>query len=253
MSDLKALQAEFARALLSSETPTPSTIRTAVCGPAERRFAVYRNNVTSGLVDALATRFPVTSQLVGDEFFRAMARVYVAREPPRSPIMVLYGETFPAFLESFEPAAKLPYLGAVAALEMARGRAYHAADRTHLDSSAFLALKPERVGATRVKLHPSSSILISRFPIVSIWEAHQGVDEPGPLQSWQPEDALVHRVGHDVALKRLPPGVATFLALIKKGATIAASAEAAGHSTNAFDAAAAFAVLVGSNIAIDLY
>ncbi len=253
MSDLTTLQVEFVQALFNSGTPPPGTILSAVPGPVDRRFAVYRNNVTSGLVDALATRFPVTRQLVGDEFFRAMARVYVAHEPPRSPIMVLYGETFPAFVESFEPAEKLPYLGAVAALEMARGRAYHAADRTPLDFSAFLALRPERVGATRVKLHPSSSILMSHFPCVSIWEAHQGDDEPGPIESWQPEDALVHRVGHDVALKRLPPGVATFLALVNKGATIAASAEAAGHSTNAFDAAAAFAVLVGSNIAIDLY
>src|SRR5271166_952215 len=123
MSDLDDLQNEFASSLMNGAKPVPAAIRGAACGPAERRFAVYRNNVMVGLVNALATRFPVTLRLVG--------------EPPRSPVMLLYGTTFPTFIKRFEPAAAIPYLSEVAWLEMARGRAYHAADAKPLDASAF--------------------------------------------------------------------------------------------------------------------
>ncbi len=40
-----------------------------------RRFAVYRNNVAASLIEAMVQRFPAVCAIVGDEFFRAMARV----------------------------------------------------------------------------------------------------------------------------------------------------------------------------------
>lgn len=252
MSDLRNMQSEFAAALTNGAHPVPALIRGAARGRAERRFAVYRNNVAVGLVNALAARFPVTQRLVGEEFFRAMARVYVEREPPRSPVMLLYGTTFPAFIARFEPAAGVPYLGDVAWLEMARGRAYHAADRTPLDASAFAALTPERLAGTRTKLHPSVSVMSSCFPVVSIWAAHQQPGEPGPLASWEAEDALIARPYGEVEVRRLPPGVAAFLRELEAGAAIGAAMATAQSAVDNFDPAAAFAELIGANIAIRL-
>jgi hypothetical protein len=88
MSDLARVQTAFTRAILQPGVPVPSCVRGAVRGRADRRFSVYRNNVVAGLVSALRTRFPVVEQLVGPEFFRAMARHYVAAEPSRSPVML---------------------------------------------------------------------------------------------------------------------------------------------------------------------
>jgi len=113
----------FARALLDPVHAVPAAIRGAARRRADRRFAVHRNNVVVGLINALAERFPVVSRLVGDEFFRAMARLYATMRPPASPLMMLYGETFPEFIDAFAPAAALPYLGDIARLEYARGRA----------------------------------------------------------------------------------------------------------------------------------
>jgi len=252
MSDLYALQKEFASAVTTPDRPVPGAIRGAARGQAERRFAVYRNNVMVGLVDALATRFPVTLRLVGEEFFRAMARAYVEREPPRSPIMLLYGETFPAFIANFGPASTIPYLDAVASLEMARGRAYHAADARPLAAADFAALSAERLSETKVWLHPSVSVLPSRFPVVSIWEAHQGAFDPAPLDSWEAEDALVSRPFNEVEVSRLPLGVAAFLRELAAGATIGAAVDTGGRSVDRFDPTAAFAVLIGANLAIGL-
>jgi hypothetical protein len=252
MSDLYGLQKEFASAVTNPDRPVPGAIRGTARCRAEWRFAVYRNNVMVGLVDALATRFPVTLRLVGEEFFRAMARAYVEREPPRSPIMLLYGETFPAFIANFGPASTIPYLDAVASLEMARGRAYHAANAKPLAAADFAALSAKRLSETKVRLHPSVSVLSSRFPVVSIWEAHQGAADPAPLDSWEAEDALVSRPFNEVEVSRLPPGVEAFLREVAGCATIGAAAEAARRADDRFDPTAAFAVLIGANLAIDL-
>jgi hypothetical protein len=66
-----------------------------------RRFAVYRNNVQHGLTRALAARFPVVEALVGAEFFTAMARVFAAEAPPRDPVLLRWGDAFPASSTAF--------------------------------------------------------------------------------------------------------------------------------------------------------
>ena len=147
MSNLPDLQRSFTQALLDPSTHVPGAIRGAMHHESEHRFAVHRNNVTVSLVAALAARFPVVERLVGEEFFRAMARAYVKREPPRSPVLLHYGATFPGFIEEFEPARTLAYLGDVARLELARGRAYHAADATPVGTEAFAACRASSLGA----------------------------------------------------------------------------------------------------------
>ncbi|HYA81246.1 MAG TPA: DNA-binding domain-containing protein, partial [Methylocystis sp.] len=153
----------FAQALLDPTLPPP-------CGLPERRFAVYRNNVVVGLVDALAERFPVVLRLVNEEFFRAMAGAHVRRTPPSSPILAQYGAEFPAFIEGFASARELPFLADVARLEYAVGLAYHAADATPLpleDIAEALKSQPDR----RLVLHPSVQLASSRHPIVDIWRS----------------------------------------------------------------------------------
>ena len=62
------------QAVLDAEADVPSPVVRRNGGSPARGFAVYRNNVYSSLIDVLESRFFVTSRLVGDEFFRAMAR-----------------------------------------------------------------------------------------------------------------------------------------------------------------------------------
>ncbi len=207
MLDLAHVQSTFAQALLDSSAAVPPAVRGAARRKAERRFAVYRNNVLTGLVSALAARFPVVQRLVGDEFFREMARVYVAQEPPNGPILMQYGETFAAFIDGFAAAAPVPYLGDVARLEMARGRAYHAADVVPLAAQTFTTVRADRLASTRVKVHPSVSIIGSRHPVYSIWYANQDMDRYVPIVPWGPEigpggEARPGRRGAQAACRR---------------------------------------------------
>src|SRR3712207_2075587 len=108
MAELASFQAEFVRELFASE---PSTARFG------RGIAVHRNTVATALINAMAASYPTIEQLVGAEWFRACANVYVRAHLPRSPVLALYGETFPEFLSTFEPAAMLPYLAHVARID----------------------------------------------------------------------------------------------------------------------------------------
>ena len=54
-------------------------------------FAVYRNTVLKGCIDALQANYPTVCQLVGDDWFRAAAAVFARSQPPREGLLVDYG------------------------------------------------------------------------------------------------------------------------------------------------------------------
>jgi hypothetical protein len=249
LQELLDTEERFAASLLDPKAPLPDSISNAGGPSAQRRFAIYRNNVAAAITSALAARYPVVQRLVGEEFFRAMARVYVISEPPRSPVVLLYGETFPAFLAKFPPAAAIEYLADVARLEFARGRAYHAADRLPLGNEALASLDLAGLGELRFWLHPSLSLVWSRFPIVSIWKAHQR-DEIGPIEEWSAEAALVVRPALDVDVYRLPPGGFSFISCLKDGATLSSALEAGAAAAADFDVTANLAVLFAAKVIV---
>lgn len=251
MRTLMHLQDDFADALFSMTSPVPSCVKGAAIRRADRRFAVYRNNVAVGLIEALGSRFPVVKRLVGQEFFHALARAYILREPPFSPLLIRYGETFPAFIEEFEAAKPLPYLPDMARLELARGRAYHAADAEPLPRAAFANLQAEEIGGIRVMLHPSVSVLTSTFPVLSIWRANQ-TDAVDAIENWAAESVLIARPFLAVETMRLGSGVDTFLLALQSGAAIGQAVEAAAATVPSFSAADGLATLIGQNLAVAL-
>jgi hypothetical protein len=79
-------------------------------------------------IEALVARFPVVRRLAGDESFLAMARRFVASEPPRTSTLHQYGDTFPRFLRRQGKSASIEYVADIAELEMAWSKACRAAD-----------------------------------------------------------------------------------------------------------------------------
>ncbi|MCF5131895.1 HvfC/BufC N-terminal domain-containing protein, partial [Pseudomonas sp. PA-6-4F] len=88
-----SIQQTFAEALLAPQAACPEGVFSSNGAEPASRFAVYRNNVHSALINALAAAYPVARQLVGDEFFRAMAGLYAQAHPPTSPLISEYGGT----------------------------------------------------------------------------------------------------------------------------------------------------------------
>lgn len=238
MPRLAEQQRDFAAALLDPELPVPPGLVGPDGEPSLKRFAVYRNNVVAGLTDALKDAYPAVHRLVGTDFFRAMARVYVAIEPPRSPIMLDYGAGFPDFIGSFEPAASLPYLADVARIERAWSEAYHAPEAAPLELAAFAAIDPDQLPAIRLRLHPSVRFVRSRFPALTIWQMNVGDGVPAPVDfDAGGEDALIVRPMADVEVRLLPAGSFEFIQELANESSILAGLEAGLTANPRFDLA----------------
>ncbi|RZL87617.1 MAG: DUF2063 domain-containing protein, partial [Variovorax sp.] len=96
-STLAEFQRRFAHALLAPSADRPDEIPHDPLA-AQPAFAVYRNTVMKGCIDALEANFPAVAQLVGRDWFRAAAALHVAQTPPCEPRLLHYGQDFPAFL-----------------------------------------------------------------------------------------------------------------------------------------------------------
>ena len=243
------IQSDFACALLDADKPVPQAIASSGARAPQKRFAVYRNNVMIGLIEALRARFPVAEKIVGADFFAAMARVFVTAHPPRSPLLLHYGDAFADFIESFPPAAELPYLADVARLEAARTRAYHAADAAPLDPKHWRTLDPQILPRMRIALHPSMQVVRSNHPVVTIWAMNAGERELAPIEDWRGEDALIARPALEVEVRQLPPGGAAFLAALMDGTSFGVAAERTASRHPEFDLPANLAGLIGAGLA----
>lgn len=234
--DSRAAQAAFAAACLDPDLSAPAGIAVAVAGAGERarRFAVHRNNVVASLTDVLAANFPAVRSLVGEEFFRAAAGVFVRAHPPATPVMARYGDGFADFLAAFPPAAGVPCLADVARLEMLVLEAFHAADAVPLAPADLSGLAPEAAGRLRLALHPAARRMRSRWPVTALWEMNTGRRPLAEPASWEGEEVLVSRPRWRVEVTALPPGAPTFLdAAASRAASLAEAAEAALRTAGA--------------------
>lgn len=239
-------QQAFFEALLDPDQPPPAGLTTWNGSDPATRFAVYRNNVMASLIDALADTYPVTQELVGEAFFRAMARLFVLAEPPRSRVLAFYGQSFPDFVEHFPPAASVPYLADVARLEMLRVHACHAADDDVLSIASLAEIMTDANALPDLQpaFHPSVSLLRSPYAVVSLWAAHQGITELASVDPHVPEQALVVRPDLEVEVMMLDAGAGDFVAHLMQGASLGHAAEQAARAHPGFDLARILGLLI---------
>lgn len=230
----------FARATLDPDAPVPAGLRAHHGREPVRRFAIYRNNVVASLIAALRAQFIAVERLVGVDYFKALARAYISAEPPRSPLMFEYGDSFPGFIAAFPPLRHLPFLADVARLDRAQVRAYHAADAEPLTAELLSDLPEEALEGLHVACHPSLFLLRSPWRAFDIWHANrletsaQGFDPRGA------QDAIVVRPALEVQTWPVKPATALLLerlarplalsALFAELETAGIAGEVAGHA-----------------------
>jgi putative DNA-binding protein len=213
---------------------------------------VSADDAVVSTIAALMARFPVVRRLAGDESFFAMARLFVASEPPCPCALRQYGDTFPRFLRHRGKSASIQYVADIAELEMAWAKACSAADGRPVDARtiAFLGLKKH--SGMRVTLHPSVYLVASRFPIVTIWRNNQSDGEVAMIDRWRAEAALVARPFLEVEVRCLPPGGHAFVSALAEGHTVVAAAAAGVAVAPDFDIASNLAILADANVVVGL-
>lgn len=227
---LADFQDAFAAALLATGASTVDPAVQALV--AQPGFAVYRNTVLAGCIDALQANYPTIASLVGEEWFRAAAAVHARAHLPTQPSLLLYGESFPAFLAAFPPAQELGYLPAVAAVDRAWSEAHVAADDPVFDPSALAALSAPAMGDLTLRPRAATRWVWSdTWPIHTLWSRNRmdGAHEAGDIR-WAGEGVLLARPLGAVLAAPLSSGGARLLDACAAGRSIE---EAVGRTLDA--------------------
>lgn len=241
-------QAEFTAGLLDPARPAPDGLTDGAGVPTTKRFNVYRNNVAVSLTEALIAAFPVIYKLVGDEFFRAMAGVYLRLHPPASPLMMHYGQEMPKFLMRFGPAKALPYLPDMARLELAMRESYHAADASPISPDALSALSPDELMAARVTLAPAVTFISSSHPIFGIYAMNTRAEAPRPGKDG--ETVLITRAQFDPEQHLITEADAEFLTALRAHHSLGVALSKAGPG---FDLGSLLGLLLRQNAVTALH
>jgi len=226
---LERFQDAFDAALAGDETSLVPWLDGSADG-----LSVYRNTVRKGLIDAVLAAFPAVERLVGTEWLRAAADVYVRDHPPAVASLSLYGEDFPEWLARFEPAQGMPYLAGVARLDRFWLEAHMAADAPVLGAEAFEGLSAEDLERVRAAPHPSVRLAWFDANIPSLWLANRpgaGAFEDFELTD-DGEAALIVRPELEVRARVLDESTHAFAAACLRGDSLAAAAVAAGEGAD---------------------
>ena len=163
--------------------------------------------------------FPAVERIVGEDFFRAMARGLCAgraadvagaprlRRPP-SPI------SSPASPRR-RPSPTCPtWRGS-----RRRWReAYHAARRrTTVARGARRRVAEAELPGLTFTLHPSLRLVRSRWPALTVWRMNVSDVPTTPVDFSVAEDALIVRPGAEVEVRIVPPGGAAFVTALAAG------------------------------------
>jgi len=243
---LRDLQAAFAAHVTGADR---ADLLAAVAGDtiaAAARLGIYRHHVFESLGTALAATFPTVQALVGADFFRRLARDFVALSLPAQPVLAEYGAGLPAFIAGYEPAGGLPYLADIARLDWALNLAFHAPEGRRLAGADLAAIASESLPSMSLALSAGAALLRSRYPLDRIWQASQpgAAGETVDLNSGG-ADLLILRRAHDAAFVSLSAGEAALIAFLIEAKSLEIAAAAALQVDPSFDLSISFARLLG--------
>lgn len=157
-------------------------------------FAVYRNTVLKGATDALVANFPTIERLVGTDWLRSAAAIHARLSPPSDSRLLNYGADFPVFLDNFEHAQDMHYLGDIARLDLLWTQVHCADEEPSVDMNALARLCPTELA--KLKLIPRATsrwIWFPDCPAYTLWHLNrEQLPIPEELD-WQGEGALLTR------------------------------------------------------------
>ncbi len=210
---LNEIQAQFKDMILAPKNPGEAFVDIFEANdiPLSNRLDVYRNNVISGLGNALIANFPLLEKLVGRDFLSSMVHAYIIAHPPASGCLTFYGCNFDEFVAGFAPATHLPYLPDVARLEILGNQAYHAKDDEALSAQDIAAVPPEKLEYLELKCRDSVHLLQSSWPLHAIRAYCLDEKMNAPDINSGGVCLLIHRPHLDVKIVEIPADEYKFL------------------------------------------
>ncbi len=169
MPQLCELQQAFAEAIVEGKYHAATTAM-AADGLALRSMALYRRLIRNNYVQVFKVTYPVLYRLVGEAYFRTVARGYLKHYPSTSGDLFLYGRHLPALLQRINAP---PLLIELARLEWACHEIHQAADSMPVSQERIQALASVDPSQVTFHLHAASRLLSFPVPVHRVWQALQ--------------------------------------------------------------------------------
>jgi hypothetical protein len=241
-ADPASAGALFTQGLLDPTSPVPDEVR----GGSARRFGVYRNNVTTSLVRAMESSFPVVRRLLGEDYFAGFTREFVQKHPPRSPLLFEYGAEFSAYLASATDLKGYPYLSDIARLEQQVRISYHEENADTLKATELTQISEDELIQTVFTPHPAAAILSSEYAIHAIYRANRSAQAESVDDIQKPQSILVTRPEFEVELNSLTTDQHEFFQSLINGSPFGDAADAAFDVNEDFDLTNAITLLLAT-------
>lgn len=185
---------------------------------AEQQISIYRGSIFGGLKKALAETYPVTKELVGDDFYNMMLGEYIKTYPCQVQDLNDYGEELPDFIRGLKQARSIPYLADIAQLEWFCNSALNTEiQKNNLVDLEFLNTK--QITELKLNLPNGSALLQSNYPVDEIWEMHQNDIEKELELTEELVNLIVWNSGLAIKVDKLTLEQFCFLDNINKGLT----------------------------------
>ncbi|QHG65603.1 HvfC/BufC N-terminal domain-containing protein [Pseudomonas putida] len=213
-------------------------------------FAVYRNTVMAGCVEALCSNFPSVLTLVGREWMEAAAAAYARQAPPDDPRLIHYGAGFADFLEQAQAQHGVPYLAEVARLDACWSEAFSALDAPCLDLAELAGMTAGDLA--RSVLYPRANARwywCAAHPAYRLWRCGREQLAWADDQPWVGEGALFVGGPEGVTHQPLEQGGCAFLQACATGQPLEQASEFAEHTQPDLD----FGDLLGRLVAAQVF
>lgn len=142
----------------------------------QKGILVYRSNLLANASRALEISFPTLSQLLSTQGTQALAALYYDDHPLLVGDWGEWGEHLAIWLSQQEILHDIPYLADVARLDWF----CHSIERSETpeNTAASIAML-DAIDSNFLRLKPTShlAVMVSRFPLLEIWQAHHASEE----------------------------------------------------------------------------
>jgi len=226
-NDLATEQDGFLKRVLA-QNKTLSTAKTEH----QHRIWIYQNNVFGAIQEYLEEVYPATRGVVGADFFKQMAQVFIQKTPPSVGNIHLYGKGFAKLCRSIEGLEGLPYLDDLIRYEWALHQSYYSVVSDALDPSS---LPQDELLTAEVVLNNSVSLICSEYPIYQIQrQSLPEYDGEVSIDLNQSQDnVLIYKLGHQVHSLEIGREKAIFIQELEKNGNLLQAIEALQGSISA--------------------
>lgn len=243
---LQNVQVELAEIILSDNLTTDQ-----VNFP--QRLQIYHNNVYSILTRTLEQTYPLIQNLVGDDFFRLIAKEYIINYPSRSGNVNDYGNYFDNFLAEFEPTKHLVYLPEVTQFEWTCHELATAADHTPFDMGDLSNIPSDEYINLTFVLNPACRVMKFHYPILDIIDLCQSKHNENVDIDAGGADLLLIRRTNQIALVPLSGSDYLFLSFLQEGKTLSEIIEIVTASDPTFRLHEKLPAWIRDNVIVDCY